>query len=143
MDFRVAASDGQDWIDNPYNPHQSISADTHIKLCRWGEGKHAVCNSRGEDCLPPRSSRYRASRASTTTCRRRRLSSSSTSASSVCVLCEENAAIATARRVPSSRTHHHHPIPSARGEARGMCQWIAGDSSSTTGTSYDRCLLSR
>ena len=60
--------------------HQSISAHTQMELCRWGEGKDAVCASREEGCLPPRSRR---SRASTTTCRRRRLSSSSTNTSSI------------------------------------------------------------
>ena len=58
--------------------HQSISAHTQMKLCRWGEGKHAVCASREEGCRPPR---FRRSRVSTKTCRRRRLSSSSTNTS--------------------------------------------------------------
>ena len=59
--------------------HQSISAHTHMGLCRWGKGKHAVCASREEGCLPPRSRR---SRAPPRTCRRRRLSSASTKTSS-------------------------------------------------------------
>ena len=57
-----------------------MSAFTQIVLCGWGEGKHAVCLSRDEGYLPPRSRRSRAS--TTTTCRRRRLSPSSTT---VCV----------------------------------------------------------
>ena len=75
--------------------HQSISAHTQMKLCSWGEGKHAVCASREEGCLPPRSRRSRAS----TTCRRRWLSSFSANTSSVRLLCLANAAITTARRV--------------------------------------------
>ena len=45
--------------------HQSISAHTQMKLCRWGEGKHAVCASREGGYISPRSRRSRAS----TTCR--------------------------------------------------------------------------
>ena len=30
---------------------------------------------------------------------------------------------------------HHNPIPSARGEPRGVCQWVAGHSSSGSSTS--------
>ena len=48
--------------------HRSISAHTQMKHCRWGEGKHAVCPSREEGCLPPRSRRSRASM----TCRRQK-----------------------------------------------------------------------
>ena len=39
------------------SPHHSISAHAQMKLCRWGEGKHGVCASREEGCLPPRSRR--------------------------------------------------------------------------------------
>ena len=64
--------------------HQRTSAHTQMKLCRWGDGKHAMCAPSEEGFHPPRARR---SRASTTTCRRRRLSSSSTSTSSrVCLV---------------------------------------------------------
>ena len=39
------------------------------------------------------------------------------------VVCLANAAIASAREWQGSCSrHHHHPIPSARGEARRVCQ---------------------
>ena len=59
------------------------------------QGKRAVCVSRGEGRLLPRSRR---SRALTTTCRRWRLSSSSTTTSSAFFFCWANAAVAAARR---------------------------------------------
>ena len=95
---------------------QSISAHTQMKLCRWGEGKHAVCASRREGCLPPRSRRSRAS----TRCLRRRLSSSSANSSSsgVCLCVWRMVQSRMRREWQSSRSrHHHHPIPSARGKA--------------------------
>ena len=100
--------------------HQSISAHTQMKLCRWDEGKHAVCAVREEGCLPPRSRR---SRAPTTTCRRRRLSSFSTntSSSSVCLVLGErcNRDCQESGRWQGSRSrHHHYTILSARGQAR-------------------------
>ena len=41
-----------------------------------------------------------------------------------------------------SRSRYNlYPIPSVRGEARGVCQWVAGDSSSGTSTPIARVLL--
>ena len=42
----------------------------------------------------------------------------------------------------SRSRHHHYPISSARGEARGVCQWIAGHSSSATSTPMIRVACS-
>ena len=41
-----------------------------------------------------------------------------------------------------SSRHHHYPIPSARGEAGGMCQLIAGRSSRSTSTPMIRVACS-
>ena len=91
--------------------HQSISAHTQMKLCRWCEGRHAVCASREEGCVPPRSRRSRAS----TTRRIRRLPSSSTNtrSSNVC-LCVWRMLQSRLRREWQGS---HYPIPSARGGA--------------------------
>ena len=101
---------------------------TQMKLCK--KVPH-VCASREEGCLPPRSRLPRAS--TTTTFRRRRLSSSSTTSVLVCVC----------GRMPQSRLrgewqgsrsrHHHYPIPSARGDARGVWQWVSERSTATRG----------
>ena len=113
--------------------HQSISAHPQLKLCRRGEGKHAVCVSREEDCLPPRSRR---SRASTTTCRIRRLSSSRQVRVRVVCVCVWRMLQSRLRRGwQGSRSRHYLcPIPSARGEALGLCQRNAGNSKSSTST---------
>ena len=127
------------------SPHQSISAHTQIELFRWAEGKHAVCASREEGCLPPCSRQSRAS----TTCRNRRPPSFSTSKRSVCLVFGECCNHDWLRQEwQSSRSrHHNHSIPLARGETQCVCQWIAGHSSSITTTpmvrvacSADRCV---
>ena len=101
------------------------SQRTQTKLCRWRDRKHAVCASSGEDCLFPRSRRSRAS-----TCRRRPSSSSSTTRS-VCFALN-------VWPMPQSRQRrewqghrsrmHHYLIPSARGDARDVCEWVSSNS---------------
>ena len=101
------------------SPHQSISASisahTQMKLCRLGEGKHAVRVLREEGCLPLRSHR---SCASTTATHVADGGCSSTCCISVCV-CVWRLLQSRLRREwqGSCVRHHHYPIPSARGEA--------------------------
>ena len=86
-----------------------------------------MCGSREKGCLPSHPRRSRAT--TTTTCRRRRLSSSPTT--SVCFAFGECRKLQLRGECQGPRARHHHcPNPSARDDARGVCEWVAGHSGS-------------
>ena len=119
--------------------HQSISAHTQMGLCRWGK-ETTPCVLQAWRVVFPLAQvdlEHQQRHVANGGCPRHRQVRVGR------VLCLANAQSRLREELQGSHSRrHHYPISSFRGEARRVCQWIDGHSSTTTSTPMIRVACS-